>query len=169
VLSRLLPLWDVRAYVYTCLPQDASWNLATRSADGALQPDPKLWPSGMDATIDYVHSLGLKFGLYGDRGSKDCAGKPGADGHEVADAHFLAAHKVDWYKEDSCHADGSKDVAFAEYGRMRDALNATGYPTWFALCGWKTWYASDPRGGNTIGNSARVGPDTGAGESNHIL
>ena len=48
---------------------------------------------------------------------------------------------------------------------MRDALNATGYPIWFAL-----WLAHlvrlDPRGGNSIGNSARVGPDTGEGESN---
>ena len=77
--------------VGTC-PHDLRMGLATRS---------EAWPSGMDAIIEYVHSLGLKFGLYGDRGSKDCAGKPGADGHEVADAHFLAAHKVDWYKEDS--------------------------------------------------------------------
>lgn len=46
---------------------------------------------------------------------------------------------------------------------MRDALNATGYPVWFALCGWKPEYASDPRGNNKIGNSARIGPDTGTG------
>ena len=46
---------------------------------------------------------------------------------------------------------------------MRDALNATDYPIWFALCGWSTVFATDPRGNNKIGNSARVGPDTGTG------
>ena len=43
---------------------------------------------------------------------------------------------------------------------MRDALNATGYPVWFALCGWEPWYANT---GKALANSARIGPDTGTG------
>mmetsp|Transcript_20067 Transcript_20067/g.52115 ORF Transcript_20067/g.52115 Transcript_20067/m.52115 type:complete len:576 (+) Transcript_20067:146-1873(+) len=144
---------------------DASWNLPTRSASGDLQPNPEQWPSGIDNTISYVHSLGLKFGLYGDRGTQDCAKNPGALGHEVADADFMAKHKVDWYKEDSCYAAGSEATAIAEYAKMRDALNATGYPVWFALCGWQTFYASNPNGGTKLANSARIGPDTGTGWS----
>ena len=45
------------------VPQDASWDLPNRSATGELVPDPKLWPSGLDHTVSYVHSLGLGFGL----------------------------------------------------------------------------------------------------------
>jgi hypothetical protein len=43
--------------------------LAYSDADGNLVPDPTLWPSGMQTTVDYVHSKGLGFGLYGDRGT----------------------------------------------------------------------------------------------------
>ena len=46
---------------------------------------------------------------------------------------------------------------------MRDALNATGRPIWFALCGWSPWYATDAGGGQALGNSWRVGVDTGSG------
>jgi hypothetical protein len=66
------------------------------------------------------------------------------------------------YKEDSCYAIGSdSDSAIAQYAKMRDALNATGRSIWFALCGWKPFYASDPKGGARLANSARIGPDTG--------
>eukprot|EP01060_Flectonema_neradi_P019261 TRINITY_DN2630_c0_g1_i1.p1 TRINITY_DN2630_c0_g1~~TRINITY_DN2630_c0_g1_i1.p1 ORF type:complete len:575 (+),score=87.19 TRINITY_DN2630_c0_g1_i1:47-1726(+) len=149
---------------YNYVNMDASWNLKTRSASGELQPDPALWPSGMDNTVDFVHSLGMGFGLYGDRGAKDCAGNPGAEGHVTADAQFLAKNKIDWYKEDSCDNDTpTQKGAIAQYAQMRDALNQTGRPIWFALCGWEPWYASDPQGGKVLGNSARVGPDTGQG------
>jgi alpha-galactosidase len=118
----------------------------------------------MENTIEYVHSKGLGFGLYGDKGNLDYNGSPGQLGHERQDAEFLAKYRVDWFKEDSCHSDsGSHQKAIGAYAKMRDALNSTGYPVWFALCGWKTWYATDPGGGQQIGNSWRVGPDTGSG------
>lgn len=107
-----------------------------------------------------MHSLGLGFGLYGDRGTLDCAKHPGALGHEVQDADFFGRHKVDWYKEDACYASGDQGTALGLYGKMRDALNATGYPVWFALCGWEPWYAPH---GKMLANSARIGPDTGGG------
>ena len=50
---------------------DASWNLPTRDAAGNWQPDPKLFPLGLNHTIDYVHNLGLGFGLYARRSSAE--------------------------------------------------------------------------------------------------
>eukprot|EP00730_Choanoeca_flexa_P007227 TRINITY_DN12298_c6_g3_i3.p1 TRINITY_DN12298_c6_g3~~TRINITY_DN12298_c6_g3_i3.p1 ORF type:complete len:553 (+),score=102.98 TRINITY_DN12298_c6_g3_i3:240-1661(+) len=136
---------------------DASWNLPKRDDNGNLIPDPVLWPSGMDKTIDYLHQQGLGFGLYGDRGTLDCARNPGALGHEQQDADFFAKYQVDWYKEDSCFGPADQETALAEYMNMSNALNATGRPIWFALCGWKPWYAYT---GKSIANSWRVGPDT---------
>lgn len=103
--------------------------------------------------------------MYGDRGNYDCSKHPGATGYEKQDAAFMARNKVDWYKEDSCYAPSDEPTAIHQYSLMRDALNATGYPIWFATCGWKPWYASDPDGGNKLANSARIGPDTGTGWS----
>jgi hypothetical protein len=139
---------------------DASWDSFNRSSSGELVPDPTLWPSGIDHTVSYVHSLGMGFGLYGDRGTLDCAKHPGAKGHEDQDGKWLGAHKIDWYKEDACYATGDQATAIADYGKMRDALNSSGYPVWFALCGWEPWYAPH---GKVLANSARIGPDTGTG------
>lgn len=147
---------------------DASWDLKERDANGRLVPDPALWPSGLNATVARVHSMGLGFGLYGDRGPTDCAKNPGNLGHEVSDAEQYAGWEIDWYKTDSCSASGDHATAFKEYGAMRDALNKTGRQIWLALCGWNTWYAPpDPSlgyaGGKSLGNSWRTGPDTGSG------
>jgi len=58
--------------------------------------------------------------------------------------------------QDSCCGDQDHGVAFGDYGEMRDALNATGRPVYFSLCGWNTWYA--PRG-DRLGNSWRIAGD----------
>ena len=60
---------------------------------------------------------------------------------------------LDMQKEDSCNAPGDHLVAFAEYGKMRDALNATGRHIYFSLCGWNSWYAPQ---GKSLGNSWRI-------------
>lgn len=156
----------LQALGYRFVNMDASWDLPTRDPHtGELVPDPALWPSGIETTIAHVHSLGLGFGLYGDKGQLDCAKHPGQLGHEVQDAKFLARIGVDWWKEDSCDSSGTHAEQIAAYAKMRDALNATGRPVWFALCGWQTWYATDSGGGQAIGNSWRIGPDTGTGWS----
>ncbi len=159
-LATFINTSGLQAMGYSFVNMDASWNTMSRDGAGDWVPDPALWPSGLDATVTAVHDLGLGFGLYGDRGEKDCASRPGNLGHEVQDAAFLARHKVDWYKSDSCYASADHATAFAEYGTMRDALNKTGRPIWFALCGWNTWYAPV---GYSLGNSWRVGVDTGSG------
>ena len=63
---------------YAYVNMDASWDTVERdTATGDLVPDPVLWPSGLNATVDYVHAKGLGFGLYGDKGTLDCAKHPG--------------------------------------------------------------------------------------------
>ncbi len=98
------------------------------------------------------------------RGTLDCNRNPGQLGHEAQDAAFFARYEIDWLKSDSCYASPDHSTARHDYGVMRDALNATGRPIWFALCGWQPWYAWEGAGGGAaLGNSWRVGMDTGGG------
>jgi len=129
----------------------------TRGDDDKLRGDLKRFPSGMRQLSDYVHDKGLLFGVYTDRGNATCANLPAALGNEELDAQtYVNDWNVDYIKEDSCFAPVDHDVAFEQYGKMRDALNSTGKPVFFSLCGWEDWYA--PEGAN-LGNSWRTGPD----------
>ena len=165
-IARFLKSSGLQAKGYHYVNTDSFWGLENRTASGDLQPDPVLWPSGMESTVDTLHQMGLGFGLYGDRGTHECNGKrPGNLDYENQDAAFLARMKVDWFKQDSCFAKGTQSQAIAEYTKMSSALiNATkapgSRPIWFALCGWKPWYAP---AGRAIANSWRTGPDTGSG------
>eukprot|EP00730_Choanoeca_flexa_P002655 TRINITY_DN11122_c0_g1_i1.p1 TRINITY_DN11122_c0_g1~~TRINITY_DN11122_c0_g1_i1.p1 ORF type:complete len:493 (+),score=81.50 TRINITY_DN11122_c0_g1_i1:160-1479(+) len=128
-----------------------------RFDNGTLYTDPKGFPSGtLKPLTSYAHKSGFLFGTYTDRGTKTCAGRPGALGFEDIDAQTYADWGIDYLKEDSCNAIDSPDMGYREYARMRDALNATGRPIFFSLCGWHDWYA--PKG-MELGNSWRVGPD----------
>ncbi len=71
-----------------------------------------------------------------DRGYKTCAGRPGSLGYETKDANTYAAWGVDYLKLDSCDTDATS--AEVEYSKMRDALNATGRPIFYSLCGMYT-------------------------------
>ena len=66
---------------YQYIVIDDCWH-GVRDADGFIQSDPKRFPSGMKAVADYVHSKGLKFGIYSDAGRKTCGGRPGSQGYE---------------------------------------------------------------------------------------
>jgi alpha-galactosidase len=85
----------LQALGYSNINMDSLWDLPTRDANGDLQPDPALWPSGFNYIVDYVHSRGLGFGVYGDRGNLDCNRNPGQLGHEEQDAAFFARHGID--------------------------------------------------------------------------
>jgi len=124
--------------------------------NGTIYPDPVTFPNGIAYIADYVHSLGLKFGLYTDRGNNTCAGRPGSWGHEQIDADTYASWGVDYLKEDSCNAPQYHPWAFDEYAKMRDALNSTNRPIFFSLCGWNVWYSPI---GNQLGNSWRIAGD----------
>jgi len=141
---------------YEYVNLDDCWAKGRDNKTGEVFPDPATFKSGMKALADAVHADGFKFGVYTDRGIKTCAGRPGASGYETVDAKTYAAWGVDYLKEDSCNAPGDQASAFTQYGKMRDALNATGRPIFFSLCGWNPWYA--PKGAE-LGNSWRIGPD----------
>jgi alpha-galactosidase len=98
----------------------------------------------------------MRFGVYTDRGTLTCGGRAGALGYETADAKFYARNGIDYVKEDSCNADADHQTAFHQYAKMRDALNATGRPIFFSLCGWSDWYAPVC---HTLGNSCRIAQD----------
>jgi alpha-galactosidase len=70
---------------YTFVNMDDCWQI-NRTENGVIIPDPEKFPSGLTNLISYVHSKGLKFGLYTDRGLKTCAGRPGSYGYEKIDA-----------------------------------------------------------------------------------
>ena len=88
---------------------DDCWSLKER-VDGKLVPDPKLFPSGMKALSDYIHSKGLKFGMYSCAGTKTCAGYPSSYGHEFEDARQFAEWGVDYLKYDFCNFPVSGDA-----------------------------------------------------------
>lgn len=107
-----------------------------RDSLGFIHPDPERFPSGMKALADYIHSKGLKFGIYSDVGEKTCGGRPGSRGHEYQDALTYASWGVDYLKYDWCYA-GELNAKEA-YKTMRDALYAAGRPIVFSICEWGT-------------------------------
>jgi len=119
---------------------DDVWQATARDAQGNILPDPARFPSGIKALADYVHSKGLKLGIYSDAGTRTCAGRPGSLGHEAQDAQAYASWGVDYLKYDWCNTQGLQ--APAAYKKMSDALRATGRPILFSLCEWgnsKPW------------------------------
>jgi alpha-galactosidase len=114
---------------------DDCWQVG-RDENGFILADAKNFPSGIKALADYVHSKGLKFGIYSDAGKQTCAGRPGSQGHEFQDAIQYARWGVDYLKYDWCHTDTRN--AQEAYTTMRDALAATGRPIVFSMCEWGT-------------------------------
>ncbi|XP_031629996.1 alpha-N-acetylgalactosaminidase [Contarinia nasturtii] len=101
-----------------------------------LVPDRKRFPSGMKALADYVHSKGLKFGIYEDYGTHTCMGYPGVINHMELDAKTFAKWDVDYVKLDGCYADiHDMDKGYPEFGRL---LNATGRPMVYS-CSWPVY------------------------------
>ncbi len=124
---------------YEYINIDDTWE-GTRDSEGFIQADPKKFPSGMKALADYVHSKGLKLGIYSDAGAKTCGGYPASRGHEYQDALMYAKWGIDYLKYDWC---GCEDLnAKGAYTTMRDALHAAGRPIVFSICEWgsnKPW------------------------------
>ena len=120
---------------YTYLVLDDGWMAMQRdSITGDLVPDPKKFPNGMKPVIDYVHSKGLKFGLYNCAGTKTCAGYPGTRGYEYQDARFYASLGIDYLKYDWCNTDGM--TTKEAYNTMSKAINTAKHPMIFSLCEW---------------------------------
>jgi alpha-galactosidase len=118
---------------YQYIVIDDCWQVS-RDAEGTIVADPERFPSGIEALAEYIHNLGLKFGLYSCAGTETCAGRPGSKGYEAKDAETYAAWKVDYLKYDWCNTTGQNTQT--SYKLMSDALQATGRPIVFSICEW---------------------------------
>jgi len=118
-------------YVYINI--DDCWQ-GKRDASGVIQPNEKF--PDMKALADYVHSKGLKFGIYSSPGPKTCAGYEGSFRHEAQDAKTYAGWGVDYLKYDWCSAEKVYKPSEMQgvYRKMHEALAAMGRPIVFSMC-----------------------------------
>ena len=134
-------------YIY--LNIDDTW-AGKRDASGVIHPNEKF--PDMKALADYVHSKGLKLGIYSGPGPKTCAGYEGSLGHEEQDAQTYAQWGIDYLKYDWCQPPPQRvDDMKNAYTKMHDALVKTGRPIVLSLCqyGWhKVWEWGQSVGGN---------------------
>ncbi|XP_062998135.1 alpha-galactosidase A [Elgaria multicarinata webbii] len=124
--------WRDVGYQYLCI--DDCWMAPTRDKQGRLQPDPDRFPSGISKLADYVHSKGLKLGIYADAGNETCAGFPGSYGYYELDADTFAGWGVDLVKFDGCNV-GTLELLAEGYKNMSWALNKTGRSIVYS-CEW---------------------------------
>lgn len=120
---------------YEYIVIDDCWSLKERDAEGKLVVDPAKFPSGMKALSDYIHSKGLKFGMYSCAGTHTCGGFPGSFEHEFQDAKQFAEWGVDYLKYDYCFKPRQIDGSLL-YKRMSLALKNCGRDILFSACNW---------------------------------
>ena len=134
-------------YVYVNI--DDTWE-GVRDAQGNLQANHKF--PDMKALADYVHSKGLKLGIYSSPGPRTCATYPASYGHEEQDAKTFASWGVDYLKYDWCSAGRiyKDDKLQPVYQKMGEALTATGRPIVYSLCEYG------------LGQVEKWGPEVGA-------
>jgi len=146
-------------YIYVNI--DDTWE-GERDASGVLHTNSKF--PDMKALADYVHSKGMKLGIYSGPGPKTCAKYEGSYGHEEQDAKMYAAWGIDYLKYDLCsfsqlmkqqagdeHSEKAFEMQKAAYEKMHKALVATGRPIVYSLCqyGWNdVWKWGPEVGGN---------------------
>jgi alpha-galactosidase len=132
--ARALVSSGMRAAGYLYVNLDGGWDLYDRNPEGALQPNPITFPTGIRPVADYVHALGLKFGIYASAGVRNCGGRSaGSYGHYWQDAAAFASWGVDYLKLDWCRIpyDDFPHMTHAQVGQvlaseMAQALAATG-------------------------------------------
>ncbi|MCP8899549.1 glycoside hydrolase family 27 protein [Gilvimarinus xylanilyticus] len=118
---------------YEYINIDDCWH-GERDENGEIQVSEEHFPSGMKALADYVHSKGLKLGIYSDAGNTTCAGRPGSRGHEYQDARTYAEWGIDYLKYDWCDTENINPIG--AYTTMRDALHEAGRPIYYSICEW---------------------------------
>lgn len=116
---------------------DDCWALNDRDENGRMVADPEKFPSGMRALADYIHSLGMKFGMYSCAGMRTCAGYPASFDREFIDAQTFADWGVDYLKYDFCFFPHDRNPMIY-YNKMSMALKATGRDIVFSACNWGT-------------------------------
>jgi alpha-galactosidase len=118
-------------YIYVNI--DDTWE-GTRDANGVLHTNHKF--PDMKALADYVHSKGLKIGIYSGPGPRTCGGYPASYGYEEQDAKMYAEWGIDYLKYDWCSASTiyKNDALQPVYQKMGQALESTGRPIVYSLC-----------------------------------
>lgn len=99
-------------------------------------PDPKKFPNGIKALADYIHSKGLKLGIYSDAAQLTCGGCTASYGFEEQDARTFASWGVDYLKYDYCNAPEDSATARLRYKTMADALSKSGRDIVLGICEW---------------------------------
>lgn len=135
---------------------DDCWAEIDRDSEGNLMAKKSTFPSGIKALADYIHSKGLKLGIYSDAGYFTCSKTmPGSLGHEEQDAKTFASWGIDYLKYDNCNTDGSRPTI--RYPVMTRALMKAGRPIFFSLCEWGDLHPA--LWGAEVGNSWRTTND----------
>jgi hypothetical protein len=135
------------------------WAIGRDNKTGHVIEDPAVFPSGMKHLTDYLHGRGLSVGIYTSVGTLTCLGyaasqpkRPGSCGFEQNDANvYVHEWGIDAIFDDGCGPCPQHDP----YVAMRDALNKTGQPVWYAIHA-----GTAPGSPNaTVANMWRTGPD----------
>lgn len=122
-------------------------------------PDPKKFPSGMKALVDYVHSKGMKIGIYSDAAPLTCGGYTASLNFEEQDARTFAQWGFDYLKYDYCGAPTDWQTAISRYERMSKALKNSGRDITFGICEWgdrQPWLWAKKTGGQLWRTTADV-------------
>ena len=140
----------MKAAGYDYVNIDDTWQ-DTRDAQGNIRPNDRF--PNMKALANYVHSKGLKLGIYSGPGTRTCADFEGSYGHEAQDARTYAAWGIDYLKYDWCSAGKiyTDDDMQPVYQKMGDALEAAGRPIVYSLCQYGrdgVWAWGSSVGGN---------------------
>jgi alpha-galactosidase len=154
---------------YQYIVIDDGWMTTSRDNEGHIIVNKEKFPGGMKALADYIHELGLKFGIYSAPGCFTCQKLMGSLGHEQTDANDYALWGVDYLKYDHCHyprtireeKNTSRDSCRAAFELMRKCLNNTGRPIVYSVhdyCDGASREKSLPWV-KTIANMHRTGDD----------
>ena len=142
---------------------DGYWD--GRDAEGHLRLNTKLFPNGMRALVDYIHSLGLKAGIYSDAGDNTCGSGNrhawgigvGFAGHEDEDCKlYFIDWDFDFIKVDYCGGMHMRLDEREQYTKISNAIKNCGKKDIvYNMCRWAfpgTWGADVADSWRTTGD-----------------
>lgn len=143
---------------YDYLFIDDGWQ-GGRDNKNNMIPDPAKFPSGMKALVDYIHSKGMKVGIYSDAAPLTCGKLTASLNFEEQDAKTFASWGMDYLKYDYCNAPADRETAIKRYETMSNALKNSGRNIVFGICEWgdrQPWLWAKQAGGTLWRTTADV-------------